>query len=74
MWSIPPPAATPALLQTTCTRPNASNEACAARSTLAALATSQMVPPMSGEISCRLLTAACNASASISASITFMPD
>jgi hypothetical protein len=74
MWSIPPPAATPALLQTTCTFPKASNAAWAARSTLAASATSQMVPPMSGEISRRLLTAACSASVSISASITFMPD
>ena len=34
---MPPPAATPALLHTTWTFPNASNEACAARSTLSGI-------------------------------------
>src|ERR1700675_4845765 len=71
--SMPPPAATPALLQTIWTLPNASNVVFAARSTLAGSATSQTVPLMSGPIACRLLTAACSVSVSISPSITLMP-
>src|SRR5258708_18287858 len=71
--SMPPPAATPALLQTIWTLRNASNVAFAARSTLAGSVTSQTVPLTSGPIACRLLTAACSVSLSISASITFMP-
>src|SRR5713226_8002862 len=55
--SMPPPAATPALLQTTWTFPNASHDASAARSTLTGSATSQLTPRISGPISCRLLTA-----------------
>src|SRR5205814_9505556 len=42
--SMPPPAATPALLQITWTLPNASYVACAARSTLWGSATSQPTP------------------------------
>src|SRR3954463_8539767 len=73
MLSMPPAAATPALLQTTWTLPNASIVSFAARSTLAASATSQTTPRTSGPTLCRLLTAADSASVSISASITFMP-
>src|SRR3954463_11576224 len=73
MLSMPPAAATPALLQTTWTLPNASIVSFAARSTLAASATSQTTPRTSGPTLCRLLTAAESASVSISASITFMP-
>src|SRR4051812_46634644 len=70
---MPPPAATPALLQITWTLPNAAKVACAARSTLAASVTSQALPSMSGVISRRLSTALPSASVSISAIITFMP-
>src|SRR5258705_5860034 len=73
MLSMPPPAATPALLQTTCTLPKASKDSLAACSTLAASATSQTVPRTSVANSCRPLTAACSAVVSMSASITFMP-
>src|SRR5580693_8916631 len=44
MLSMPPPAATPALLQTTCTWPNASKATFAAASTLPGSATSQPMP------------------------------
>src|SRR5882757_6916129 len=71
--SMPPAAATPALLQTTWTFPNASIVSLAARSTFAASATSQRTPRTAGPTLCRLLTAAASASVSISASITFMP-
>ena len=48
-------------------------EAAAARSTLSGSVTSQVTPRTSGPKLCRLLTAAANASVSISASITCMP-
>src|SRR6516165_91226 len=71
--SMPPNAPTPALLQTTWTFPNASYDVLAACSTLMGSATSQVTPRTSGPKLWRLLTAAPNASVSISASITFMP-
>src|SRR3954470_8685847 len=73
MLSMPPAAATPALLQTTWTLPNASIVSSAARSTLPGSATSQTTPRTSDPTLCRFLTARCNASLSMSASMTFMP-
>ena len=71
--SMPPPAATPALLQITWTLPNASYVACAARSTLWGSATSQPTPRTFGLNSCSSRKAESNALGSISANITFMP-
>src|SRR6266481_8927702 len=73
MLSMPPAAATPALLQTTWTFPNAWYEAFAAHSTLTGSATSQATLRTLGPNSCRPLTASARASVSTSASITFMP-
>src|ERR1700733_2708700 len=73
MLSMPPGAATPALLQTTWTFPNAAYEASAARPTLTGSATSQMTLRTFGPNASRLFTAAASVSVSISASITFMP-
>ena len=70
---MPPGLPTPALLQTTWTFPNASYAALAACSTLKGSATSQATPRMSGPTPRKSSTAAANAPASISASITFMP-
>src|SRR5271163_1372396 len=73
MSSMPPPPATPALLQTTWTFPNASYDASAACSTLEGSVTSQPTPRTPSPRRRKLSTATASAFVSMSASITCIP-